>query len=113
MFSIDLDCAQDAKDLLIGDVWEAGCTGIVELEDRPSTAKLRVFFGDDANEAELLARFGGTAEPADNRDWVAFAREHLHPMWIGDRVFWGPEWRGEAHPPGRDPTETTARLCLG
>src|SRR5712671_5577217 len=101
MFSIDLDCAPDAKDLLIADVWEAGCTGIVELEDRPATAKLRVFFGDDANEAGIVARFGGTAEPADNRDWVAFAREHVHPMEIGERIFVVPEWRSDATPAGR------------
>ena len=113
MFSIDLDCAQDAKDLLIADLWEAACIGIVELEDRPDTAKLRVFFGDNADEGEIVTRFGGTAEPADNRDWVAFAREHLHPMEIGERIFVVPEWRSEPTPAGRIRIEVNAGLAFG
>jgi ribosomal protein L11 methyltransferase len=113
MFSIDLDCAQDAKDLLIADLWEAGCLGVVELEDRPATARVRVFFGDDVSEAEIAGRFGGTPEPADNRDWVAFAREHLHPMEIGERIFVVPEWRSEPTPPGRIRIEVNAGLAFG
>ena len=113
MFSIDLDCAQDAKDFLIADLWEAACTGIVELEETASTAKLRVFFGDQADEAAIVSRFGGTPEPADNRDWVAFAREHLHPMEIGERIFVVPEWRTEATPAGRIRIEVNAGLAFG
>jgi ribosomal protein L11 methyltransferase len=109
MFSIDLDCTQDVKDILIADLYEAGCTGIVELEE----TKLRVFFADDAREGEIVSRFGGTAEPADNRDWVAFAREHLHPMEIGERIFVTPEWRAESTPPGRIRIEVNAGLAFG
>ena len=109
MFSIDLNCAQDAKDILIADLYDAGCAGIVELDE----LKLRVFFGDDADAGEITSRFGGTAEPADNRDWVAFAREHLHPMEIGERIFVAPEWRTESTPPGRIRIEVNAGLAFG
>ena len=113
MFSIDLDCAQDAKDFLIADLWDAACIGVVELEDTASTAKLRVFFGDEADESAIVARFGGTPAPADNRDWVAFAREHLQPMEIGARIFVVPEWRSEATPAGRIRIEVNAGLAFG
>jgi ribosomal protein L11 methyltransferase len=113
MFSIDLDCTQENKDLKIADLWEEGCTGIVELEDTASTAKLRVFFDDDARIPALLARFGGESQPADTRDWVAFAHEYLKPMEIGTRIFVCPEWRADPTPPGRIRIEVNAGLAFG
>src|SRR5580700_11245421 len=121
MFSIDLECPQSAgdsakKDLTIAELWEAGCTGIVELPDSEldgATAHMRAFFDDDARAPELQARFGGQVHPADMRDWVAFAREHLQPMEIGERIFVVPEWRDEATPPGRIRIEVNAGLAFG
>lgn len=113
MFSIDLDCPQAAKELTIADLWEAGSTGIIELEDRDDLARLRAFFDDHANQEDLLARFGGEAHPADNRDWVAFAREHLQPMEIGARIFVAPEWRDDPTPPGRIRITINAGLAFG
>lgn len=114
MFSIDLDCKQDEKDILVADLWEAGCTGIVELNNgEPDGDGLRVFFDDDARQADLLARFGGVAAPADLRDWVAFAREYLKPMEIGERIFVCPEWRDDPTPSGRIRIEVNAGLAFG
>ncbi|HKD09417.1 MAG TPA: 50S ribosomal protein L11 methyltransferase [Bryobacteraceae bacterium] len=113
MFSIDLECRQSAKETTIADLWEAGCSGIIELEDRDEAARLRVFFDDDARQAELLSRFGGEAAPADTRDWVAFAREHLKPMEIGERIFVVPEWRDEQTPQGRIRIVVNAGLAFG
>jgi len=118
MFSIDLECPQAVsdpaqKDITIAELWEAGCTGIVELPDTGDTAHLRVFFDDDALAAGLQARFGGEVKPADVRDWVAFAREHLQPMEIGERIFVVPEWRDEATPAGRVRIEVNAGLAFG
>ena len=70
-------------DLAVAELWEAGCTGIVELVEG---TRLRVFFDDDARQSELQARFGVEIKPADTRDWVAFAHEYLQPMKIGDRI---------------------------
>jgi len=47
--------------------------------------------------AALQTRFGGEVKAADLRDWVAFAREHLQPMEIGERIFVVPEWRTTRH----------------
>lgn len=113
MFSIDLECAQADKDFTIADLWETGSTGIVEVEDRDDIAHLRAFFDDDARQPGLLARFGGTAQPADTRDWVAFAREHLKPMQIGQRIFVIPEWHDEPTPPGRIRIVINAGLAFG
>ena len=101
MFSIDVNCAQADKDLTIAELWEAGSTGIVELEDTETAARMRAFFDDDAMQAALAERYGTETQPADNRDWVAFAQEHLQPMKIGTRIFVVPEWRDDATPEGR------------
>lgn len=108
MFSIDVECPQEEREIAIAELWDAGCTGIVEQEDT-----LRAFFDDDARQAELQARFGGEIKPADTRDWVAFAHEYLQPMEIGRRIFVCPEWRHDPTPPGRFRIEVNAGLAFG
>lgn len=108
MFSIDLQCPQEEREIAIAELWEAGCTGIVEQEET-----LRVFFDDDARQAELQARFGGDIKPADTRDWVAFAHEYLQPMEIGQRIFVCPEWRNDPTPAGRFRIVVNAGLAFG
>jgi ribosomal protein L11 methyltransferase len=124
MFSIDLTCAPEDKDLIIAELWEAGCTGVVELSAKGESSVLRgtenddagamrVFFDDDARAAELQSRFGGTIAAADTRDWVAFAHEYLKPMEIGERIFVCPEWRDDPTPPGRIRIVVNAGLAFG
>jgi ribosomal protein L11 methyltransferase len=113
MFSIDLDCAQADKDILSADLFEAGCTGIVEVSETEERVQLRAFFDDDAQQAALQARFGGETQPADTRDWVAFAHEYLKPMEIGARIFVCPEWRDDPTPAGRIRIVVNAGLAFG
>jgi ribosomal protein L11 methyltransferase len=118
MFSIDIERVQAEKDFVIAELWEAGSTGIVELEDRgledgSNVARMRAFFDDDARQAELTAQFGGEAVAADTRDWVAFAREHLKPMKIGKRIFVIPEWCDDTTPDGRFRIVINAGLAFG
>ena len=108
MFSIDVECPLDEKDFIIAELWEAGSTGIVELE-----TSLRAFFDDDSRQPELQARWHGETQPADTRDWVAFAHEYLKPMEIGQRIFVCPEWRDDATPPGRIRIVVNAGLAFG
>jgi ribosomal protein L11 methyltransferase len=116
MFSIDLECPQEVKDIRIAELWEAGSTGIVELPDAGAAACMRAFFDDDLLATGLQERFGGEVCPADTRDWVAFAREHLQPMEIGERIFVVPEWRDEAtfrnFVRGRYETGGARRFCV-
>ena len=109
MFSIDIERGQAEKDFAIAELWEAGCTGIVEVDG----TIMRAFFDDDQRQAEIIAQFGGEATPADMRDWVAFAREHLKPMKIGERIFVIPEWCDEATPEGRFRITINAGLAFG
>src|ERR1035438_232188 len=124
MFSIDLSCTPEDKDLTIAELWEAGCTGIIELSAKGESsvlrdtenddfASLRVFFDDDSRAADLQSRFGGEIKPADTRDWVAFAHEYLKPMTIGERIFVCPEWRDDPTPPGRIRIAVNGGLAFG
>lgn len=113
MFSIDIERGQADKEITIADLWEMGSTGIVELEDRGDMARMRAFFDDDALQPEIVARFGGEPQPADTRDWVAFAREHLKPMSIGERIFVIPEWCDNPTPEGRFRIVINAGLAFG
>jgi ribosomal protein L11 methyltransferase len=115
MFSIDLACTPEDKDLTIAELWEAGCSGIIELDkvELDESGLLRVFFDDDARQSELHARFGGDIKPADTRDWVAFAHEYLQPMEIGQRIFVCPAWRDDPTPPGRVRIVVNAGLAFG
>jgi ribosomal protein L11 methyltransferase len=110
MFSIDLACAPEDKDITIAELWEAGCSGIIVLDDE---RRVRAFFDDDSRQSELQSRFGGEIKPADTRDWVAFAHEYLQPMEIGRRIFVCPEWRDDPTPPGRIRIVVNAGLAFG
>jgi ribosomal protein L11 methyltransferase len=113
MFSIEFECERKDKDFTIAELWDAGCAGILELSEWDDLASLKVFFDDDSRQIELLKRFGGEASPADNRDWVAFAREHLKPIEVGQRIFICPEWRDDATPVGRIRIDVNAGLAFG
>lgn len=100
MFSLELHCGPERRDLLIADLWERGCTGIVELDE----TRLRAFFDDAAGEAALLERYAAyrpMPRREEDRDWVAMAREKLEPMLAGSRFFLVPEWRDDPAPEGR------------
>jgi ribosomal protein L11 methyltransferase len=120
MFSLDLDCTQETKDMLIATLWERGSSGIVELDDE----HLRAFFDDEAGAARMSQMFGGAAHVWENVDWIAKSRENLEPMEVGTRFFLAPEWRDDPTPAGRfriainnglafgTGRHETTRLCL-
>ena len=121
MFSLEIDCDTDDRDLLIAEARERGCAGIVEL---PAGA-VRAFFEDSTDRRPLLAMFPGSRERTEEeRDWVQAARDLLQPMEVGRRFFLVPEWRDDPTPAGRlriavNPgmafgtgVHETTRLCL-
>lgn len=98
MFSLEIDCAPDERDLLIAELWEQGSAGIAEMND----GCLRAFFEDSADRAALLQLYPGAAvRVEEQRDWVQSARDLLQPMLVGARFFLVPEWRDDPAPPGR------------
>lgn len=121
MFSLDLESPQADRDLLIAELFDSGCSGMNELSD----TSVRAFFDDEQSAQASAKRFGGTPQPADDRDWVTEAQRSLEPQTVGDRFFLVPQWRDDPTPPGRFRIEVnnglafgtgkheTTRLCLG
>ena len=109
MFSLDLNCTQEAKDLTIAELWEEGSAGIVELEGD----RLRAFFNNDKDKQRLAVRFGAEAKATENIDWIAISQSSLHPMAVGDRFFLVPEWRADLTPEGRHRIEVNNGLAFG
>jgi ribosomal protein L11 methyltransferase len=98
MFSLEIECDPDDRDLLIAELWEHGSAGMVEL----SASIVRAFFEDETDRSELLRLFpGARARVEEQRDWVQSARELLQPMAVGERFFLVPFWRDDATPAGR------------
>ena len=121
MFSLEIECDPEDRDLLIAELWDHRSAGIVEL----SGSRVRAFFEDSADEGELSLLFpGSTVRIEEQRDWVQSARDLLQPMEVGARFFLVPEWRDDPTPPGRlriavNPgmafgtgVHETTRLCL-
>jgi ribosomal protein L11 methyltransferase len=98
MFSLEIECDPDDRDLLIAELWEQRSAGIVELDAR----RVRAFFDDGADRDALLVLFPGAGfRVEEQRDWVQSARDLLQPIAVGARFFLVPEWRDDPAPPGR------------
>jgi ribosomal protein L11 methyltransferase len=98
MFSLEIDCAPDEREILIAELWERGVAGVVEL----APVRVRAFFEDGADRRALLAAYpGSTIREEEDRDWVSEARGMLQPMEVGERFFLVPEWRDDPTQPGR------------
>jgi len=98
MFSLEIACDPEDRDLLIAELWEQGSEGIVELA--PDT--VRAFFADSADRRTLNERFPGARErQEEDRDWVQSSRDLLQPLAVGRRFFLVPEWRDDPAPAGR------------
>jgi ribosomal protein L11 methyltransferase len=121
MFSLEIECDPEDRDLLIAELWEDGSAGIVELAPH----RVRAFFEDEANHGQLVGRYPGAAmRIEEQRDWVQSARDLLQPVEVGARFFLVPEWRDDPAPTGRfritvNPgmafgtgVHETTRLCL-
>jgi len=98
MFSLEIECLQDDRELLIAELWEQGSAGIVELDE----LRVRAFFEDGAPREALLRLYpGALLRREEERDWVQSARDLLQPMTVGERFFLGPVWRDDPAPAGR------------
>jgi ribosomal protein L11 methyltransferase len=121
MFSLEIDCDPEDRDLLIAELWEQGSAGIVEL----ALNRVRSFFEDHIDRAALIQLYPGSRyRVEEDRDWVQSSRDLLQPMEVGERFFLVPEWRNDPAPVGRfritvNPGQAfgtgvheTTRLCI-
>jgi ribosomal protein L11 methyltransferase len=98
MFSIEIECDPEDRDLLIAELWERGSAGMAEL----SPARVRAFFEDSVDSRALSRSYPGSAFRRESEiDWVEAARDKMQPMCIGARFFLVPEWRDDPAPDGR------------
>jgi len=98
MFSLEIECDPEDRDLLIAELWEQGSEGIVEL----NPGAVRAFFDESADRRLLHSRFPGACErKEEQRDWVQSSRDLIQPMEVGRRFFLAPEWRDDPTPEGR------------
>jgi ribosomal protein L11 methyltransferase len=98
MFSLEIECDPDDRELLIAELWEQGSAGIVEM----SAGSVRSFFEDESDRELLLNLFPGSKyRKEEDRDWVQSARDLLQPMEVGAQFFLVPEWRDDPAPAGR------------
>jgi ribosomal protein L11 methyltransferase len=110
MFSLEIECDEDDRDLLVAELWEHDCAGIVEL----GAARVRAFFPDavDASEFRLLFP-GAPMRIEEERDWVQSAHDLLQPMEVGRQFFLAPEWRDDPAPAGRFRIAVNPGLAFG
>ena len=110
MFSLEIDCDPEDRDLLIAELWEQGSAGIVEL----SAASVRAFFEDSADSAGLLRLYPGARKRTEEeRDWVQSAQDLLQPTEVGARFFLVPSWRDDPAPAGRLRITVNPGLAFG
>jgi ribosomal protein L11 methyltransferase len=110
MFSLEIETDGQDRDLLVADLWELGCCGIVE----PEGHAVRAFFEDNEDREALLARYpGAPLRIEEDRDWVQAARDLLQPMEAGKRFFLVPQWRDDPAPPGRFRIAVNPGLAFG
>jgi ribosomal protein L11 methyltransferase len=110
VFSIEVVCEPEQREVLIADLWEQGSAGISELGERC----LRAFFEDTADRHALLKRYpGATSRTEETRDWVQEARDLLQPMLVGHRFYLVPEWRDDPVPAGRFRITVNPGLAFG
>jgi ribosomal protein L11 methyltransferase len=104
MYSLVLSCRPDQLDLLSGDLWEAGTSGVCELENSAGSITLIAAFDSDAERAVLLERFSSFKPEwryEAETDWVEQTQRSWRPRVVGDRLFLVPSWSTEATPEGR------------
>ncbi|HWC95311.1 MAG TPA: 50S ribosomal protein L11 methyltransferase [Candidatus Sulfopaludibacter sp.] len=98
MFSLEIECDPDDRELLVAELWEQGSAGMAEL----TPSRVRAFFEDTVDREELLRLYPGSSwRIEEQRDWVQSSRDLLQPIEAGERFFLVPEWRDDPAPPGR------------
>src|SRR5260370_22811727 len=113
MFSLEVESEDEAKDLLIAELWELGSTGIVETDLPGGRCLLRALFEDEADEDSLQRRFSARIERHAPRDWVEFSQVGWEPLCVGSRFYLVPQWRRDPVPAGRFRIEINPGLACG
>lgn len=97
MVSLLIDCAPQARDRILAELWERGTLGVVEEDAPGGGCRLRAWF-DEVFDARA---WNGEWCAEEDRDWVAVSRQGWEPLEVGRRFFLVPAWRDDPVPAGR------------
>jgi len=118
--SLEIEIARSAEQVVSGQLWLAGTTGIEISEDGPDTLTFRAYFDENQDTAKLrdqiLAslQLAGIPEKAlrsltqldvEDQDWLAEWKKGYSPTPIGDRLLITPSWK-------RNEVETSDRVTV-
>lgn len=92
-----IDCAPEAREGILAELWERGTLGVVELDTPGGGCRLEAFF-DERFDARA---WNGEWIEEEDRDWVAVSREGWRPLEVGRRFFLVPAWLDDPAPAGR------------
>lgn len=95
-YFVVLTTTDEAKDLLIADLFEAGTTGLSETELPDGQWTLQASF----DTPEAAAGFGVEVQ-TDDTDWVTISHLAWKSRLVGQRFFFTPSWSDEPTPEGR------------
>jgi ribosomal protein L11 methyltransferase len=104
MYSLVLSCRPDQLDFLSGDLWEAGTSGVHEIEDNSGSTTLIAAFDTDFEHSRLLERFSDFTPEWRHEadvDWVAQTQRSWPPRLVGERFFLVAPWSTAQTPEGR------------
>jgi ribosomal protein L11 methyltransferase len=104
MYSLRVACSPEQVDRLSGELWEAGTSGIRELNHGAGVVLIAVFETNE-HRGELLLRFAQYApewehEPA--MDWVQHTRDAWPARAVGIKLFLAPHWCSDPTPEGHE-----------
>lgn len=95
-YYILLPVTEEQRELLLADLWEAGTTGVSEVEEGQNGFVLKASF----ETREAAERFGVNVEE-DSTDWEAISHMAWKSREVGNKFFFAPSWSDEPTPPGR------------
>ena len=114
--SVEFITREDEKDIWSSELWQHGCSGIVETDAGPGRITLQAFF--DAPEVpeavlELLEPLEPVITEIQPQDWVADAQSRWQPFPVGERFYLVPDWRDDPAPQGRIRIPFNTGLAFG
>jgi ribosomal protein L11 methyltransferase len=95
-YFVILKVDDEQKDILIADLFEAGTTGVSEIEDADGQWTLQASF----DTVEAASGFGVEVQ-TDETDWITISHMAWKSRLVGERFFFTPSWSEEPTPEGR------------
>ncbi|MGI8959679.1 MAG: 50S ribosomal protein L11 methyltransferase [Bryobacteraceae bacterium] len=104
MYSLRITCSSEQVDWLSGELWEAGTSGIREINDYAPVILIAAF-ETNGHRGEILHRFARYSPEWKHEqvtDWIQHTRDAWPPRTVGSKLFLAPYWCNDLTPEGRE-----------